>query len=418
MSVPVKKQVHIISGGTTSEVRPHFVLAAPAYGSVGRVLVNMARKQFPAMDVVLHQTRMAGGSRELETVEDVAELIETLKNNPLTKVIIMAAAMADFRGVIDAPPGRLKTHAGELTMRLVPNEKIIDRVRNVPNKDGVVRKDIFLVSFKATAGATGEEQYLAALHNLKRSSSNLVFANDLVNNRCMVVTPEEARYHETTNRREALRGLIGMIDLRSHLTFTRSTVVSGEPVPWLSPLVPDALRRVVDHCIHGDAYKPFRGATAGHFAVKLGNTEFLTSRRKTDFNRLDEFGLVRITTDGPDSVIAYGSRPSVGGQSQRIVFEEHPEMSCIVHFHCPIRDESLVPRVSQREFECGSHECGRNTSRGLREFGRIKAVYLEEHGPNIVFPHDIDPIEVIAFIEANFNLNQKTGGYQLEIART
>lgn len=414
--MPTNKQVHIISGGTICKVRPHFALSAPAYGSVGRVLQKLAKAQFPTMDVVLHQTRMAGGARDLETVEDVARLVEELKDEPATKVIIMAAAMADFSGAVDAPAGRLKTSVGDINLRITPNEKIIDGIRNVPNSSGVVRKDIFLVSFKATAGATGEEQYLAALHNLKRSSSNLVFANDLENHRCMVVTPEEARYHETTNRRSALQGLIEMTELRSHLTFTRSTVVSGEPVPWSSPLVPESLRCVVDHCIKGGAYKPFRGATVGHFAVKLDDTTFLTSRRKTDFNHLDETGLVRIETDGPDSVIAYGSKPSVGGQSQRIVFSEHEGMDCIAHFHCPIREGSLVPVVSQREYECGSHECGQNTSTGLARFGDIKAVYLDQHGPNIVFPRDIEPQLVVDFIEANFDLTKKTGGYQLATA--
>ena len=412
----MNKKVHIISGGTISRIRPHFALSAPAYGSVGRLMKKMATKQFPAMDVVLHQTRMAGGANNLETVEDVAHLIDQLKDDPMTKVIIMSAAMADFAGAVDAPAGRLKTSGGNLSMSLTPNEKVIDGIRNVPNSAGVVRKDIFLVSFKATSGATGEEQYLAALNNLKRSSSNLVFANDLENHRCMVVTPEEARYGETTHRRAALRELVEMTELRSHLTFTRSTIVAAEPVSWQSPEVPESLRAVVDYCIHGGAYKTFRGSTVGHFAARVKDTEFLTSRRKTDFNKLNEIGLVRIKTDGPDAVIAYGSKPSVGGQSQRIIFSEHEGMDCVAHFHCPIREGSSVPQVSQRAYECGSHECGQNTSSNLGQFGNLKAVYLQEHGPNIVFPSSIDPQEVIDFIEANFDLSKKTGGYQLEAA--
>ena len=27
------------------------------------------------------------------------------------------------------------------------------------------------------------------------------------------------------------------------------------------------------------------------------------------------------------------------GQSQRIIFKEHPELDCIVHFHCPVKEE-------------------------------------------------------------------------------
>jgi hypothetical protein len=251
------------------------------------------------------------------------------------------------------------------------------------------------------------------LRLLKSTSANLVLANDTKTRLNMVITPEEASYHETTDREVALRGLVEMAYLRSHLTFTRSTIVAGEPVAWESELVPASLRTVVDHCIARGAYKRFRGVTAGHFAVKIGPTSFLTSRRKTDFNDMKNVGLVKVETDGPDNVIAYGSRPSVGGQSQRILFGDHPEYDCVVHFHCPIKEGSPVPAVSQREFECGSHECGKNTSRGLRRFGNLEAVYLDQHGPNIVFHHSVDPVEVIRFIEANFNLEGKTGGYMI-----
>jgi ribulose-5-phosphate 4-epimerase/fuculose-1-phosphate aldolase len=169
---------------------------------------------------------------------------------------------------------------------------------------------------------------------------------------------------------------------------------------------------VVNRCIDLGAYKPFMGKTAGHFAVKLNDNTFLTSIRKSNFNELSKNGLVKVTTDGEDSVLAYGAKPSVGGQSQRIVFSDHKdkEYNCIVHFHCPIRPSSKVPIVSQREFECGSHECGKNTSDGLKQFGNLSAVYLDNHGPNVVFNHNIDPDEVIKFIEENFDLTQKTGG--------
>ena len=58
-------------------------------------------------------------------------------------------------------------------------------------------------------------------------------------------------------------------------------------------------------------------------------------------------------------------------------------------------------------------QCGENTSNGLAQFGNLKAVYLDQQGPNMVFNKDIDPAEVIDFIEANFDLNEKTSGYHL-----
>lgn len=432
------KKIHIITGGTVSHINPHLSLGGRAYGRTGAHLAALCAVEMPNLDVVLHRTRMAGGA-ELETNADVAALIADLKQRADTKIIFMPVSLCDFDVVTAfAYPGEGVTEVVDVgkeaprfssqkhyELQLVPAPKIIKHVR-----EG--RKDIFLVGFKTTSGATADEQYLAGLQLLKEGSCNLVLANDSKTRLNMVITPEEARYHVTTNRREALRGFVEMAQLRSHLTFTRSTVVAGEPVPWASELVPTTLRDVVNYCIAQKAYKPFAGATVGHFAVKLSAQEFLTSRRKTNFNDLDTIGLVKIRTDGPDTVIAYGSKPSVGGQSQRIVFAEHPAYDCIVHFHCPIKPGSKVPIVSQREYECGSHECGRNTSRGLATFGAfwpqpqaggpppgltIKryhewgAVYLDEHGPNIVFHHSIDPTIITQFIHDNFELGQKTGGY-------
>lgn len=413
------KKVHIIGGGTLCHVRPHLSLCAPAYGGTAKRLADLCKAQSDKLDVELHLTRMAGG-KEIQTVQDVATLLDNIKADLDTKIVFMPVAICDFEGLVRNPAGypryadsdgpRLSTHTLDRMDRdtwphllLRPLGKMIGHIRRG-------RKDIFVVGFKHTSGVSEQEQYVEGLNLLKGSSCNLVLANDVETRLNMVITPEEAKYHVTTDRQEALRGLVEMAYLRSHLTFTRSTVIAGEPVAWNSEVVPDSLRKVVDYCIKQGAYKPFRGATVGHFAHKLSDTTFLTSKRKTNFNELDEIGLVKVKTDGPDSVIAYGSKPSVGGQSQRIVFSEHDGYDCIVHFHCPIKEGSKVPQVSQREYECGSHECGQNTSRGLAKFGNLLAVYLQEHGPNIVFNRHIKPKEVIDFIEANFDLSGKTGG--------
>ena len=427
--MPNNKKIHIFGGGTFSHVRNHLALAAPAFGTAAIAIEEHFEQWLEnnglegKMDIELHLTRMAGGGVLTEgrivTNEDLMREVDKVVEDLDTKIVVMSCAVADFEGHLNTTgwDDAVGKHAPRLdssleyTLRLRRAPKIIDRIRRDK------RKDIFLVAFKTTTNASGDEQFKAALSMMKRSSCNLVVANDVVTRRCFIVTPEEVRYADKVyddGRAELWRELVDMTMLRSQLTFTRSTVVDGEPIAWDSHLVPDSLRKIVDYCIERGAYKPGpTGATVGHFAVKLDDTTFLTSRRKTNFNRMSEVGLVKITTDGPDSVIAYGSKPSVGGQSQRIVFEEHEDTDCIVHFHCPLREDALdrdvIPVVSQREYECGSHECGQNTSRGLeRVWGSIRCVMLDKHGPNIVFHRDIDAGEVIRFIERNFDLEAKT----------
>jgi ribulose-5-phosphate 4-epimerase/fuculose-1-phosphate aldolase len=407
----MNKVIHIIGGGTISHVASHLALCAPAYGKVGRKIRDiLVAHPNNKMDVQLHLTKMAGGDR-LETNEDIKDLLGHLVQDASTKMIIMTAAIVDFNG---EPYGMTATKynyrmssAEKKLLELWPAPKLLTTIRQT-------RKDIFLIAFKASAGLNDDLQYRRGLKLLKESSANLVLANDVCTHKNMIIVPEEAKYCLTKDRDQVLNELVDMALLRSNLTFTRSTVVDGQPISWNSELVPETLRIVVDHCIKQGAYKPFRGATAGHFACKVDENTFLTSIRKSDFNELDRVGLVKVVTDGPDSVLAYGAKPSVGGQSQRIVFHDHKNYDCIVHFHAPIRSTSLVPIATQREFECGSHQCGKNTSDHLEQFGNLSAVYLDEHGPNIVFNRSIDPNEVIKFIDENFDLSQKTGGYITE----
>lgn len=421
------KKIAIIGGGTVSHVRNHLALAAPAYGRTARNIYDHLQNYFIKNSKLGQQysertylTKMANsGEGDLETNEDVSKLVDRLIADEDVKIIFFNPALVDFEGSIapvnewnvdwdtDSASGkyetRLKTSEGKHLMVLSPADKIVAKIRKE-------RKDIFLVAFKTTCGASEDEQFLTGLHLLKSASCNLVLANDTKTRTNMIITPEQARYSVTKNRADALATLVEMAVERAQGTFTRSTVVEGEPVAWSSDLVPASLRTVVDHCIAKGAYKPFKGATVGHFATKVDAETFLTSRRKTNFNKMSEVGLVKVESDGPNTVIAHGSRPSVGGQSQRIIFKEHPEADCIVHFHCPPKSEAKLSVRSQAFVECGSHQCGQNTSDGLVPTGipGVKCVYLDKHGPNIVFNREVDPQLVIDFIDQNFDLSKAT----------
>lgn len=403
------KNIHIIGGGTVFHVRPHLALSAPAYGKAAQEIKLLIQ----TYDILpkLHLTKMAGG-KELETNQDISDLIDKLVADPKTSCIFMPVALCDFEGKIGSVEEdhgkygtRLKSSNGSFEMQLEPSEKIIGKVRKV-------RKDIFLVGFKTTSGANEDEQFLAGLSLMKNNSCNLVLANDLKTRLNMVITPEQAKYSVTTDRFKALDILVEMAESRTGLHFTRSEILPGDAVPWDSDQIPSSLRAVVNNCIENGAYRPFNGKTVGHFAVKKNTNEFLTSIRKSNFNELSNIGLVRIESHGTDRVIAHGFRPSVGGQSQRIIFNNHLDLDCIVHAHIPLRNDAkdVIPVADQWPYECGSHECGENTSRNLKKFGDIWAVMLDNHGPNIVFNRSIDPEKVVEFIHNNFDLTKSTDG--------
>ena len=425
------KNIEIIGGGTVSHVRNHLALCAPAYGTTARRLYELAIKNASTLadDYSIHQhlTKMASPiGQNLETNEDVSKLVDQWIANPDTKIIFFNPALVDFNGSITTSgvvgyewsnsiptksgkyERRLQTANGDQSMLLTPSAKILGKIRKE-------RKDIFLVAFKTTCGASEDEQFLTGLHLLKTNSCNLVLANDTQTRINMIITPEQARYCATPNRGHALQELVRMTFSRAAGHFTRSTVVPGESIPWDMENIPHSLKAVVEHCIAKGAYKPFNGSTVGHFAFKKSETDFITSKRRSNFNQLDKVGMVLCRASTDDEVVAFGAKPSVGGQSQRIVFKNHPEMDCIVHFHCPPKSLDAGRQelnVSSQFFhECGSHECGQNTSDGLEEVAPgIKCVYLDNHGPNIVFNHKTNPADVISFIDANFDLDKSTDG--------
>lgn len=424
-----KPKIYVIGGGTMFHVRPHLSLCAPAYGTTAKEIHKLISLKNHKLNfkynTELVLTKMATSERSsLETNEDLSKFLDNLTKQDDTKIIFMSAALCDYDGYINAAPTkdvcknvfyerftksgkhqpRLKTSDGGQILLLEPAEKLIKNIRKI-------RKDIFLVGFKTTAGATEEEQYEAGLNLLKKSSCNLVLANDIHTRVNMIVTPEMAKYSVTTDRERVLHELVYMALERSQGTFTRTVVESGKNVPWNSPEIPDNFRTVINHCIKAGAYKAFNGVTVGHFAVKIDDKTFLSSRRKTDFNDIENVGMVKVHVHG-NQLIAEGSKPSAGARSQYMIFEKNSYVDCIFHAHIPLKPDhnanGIIARP-QKQFECGSHECGLNTSTGMTGFPfGIQAVMLDKHGPNIAFNSKTDPKVVIRFIEDNFDLSKRT----------
>lgn len=408
------KKIVIFSGGVSVPIADHFSVSANAYGGTGRRLQKMFQ-QHPdcKMDVRLYSSLMADNDGLFETYEELKEILLEMIKDLSVKVIVFNCALPNFGPLNTDTDRRIKTTASNFVVEFKPLEKLIKLIRKE-------RKDIFLVGFKTTLNADRLQMYNDGCKLLKESSANLVLVNDRKNMMNMIVTPEESIYDYSDDRNEVLKQLVDMTMARSHLSFTKSTVMSHEGVAWSDERIPNNLREVVDWCISQNAYKEGyngSGVTVGHFACKVDDTTFITSKRKTNFNDLKNIGMVLVKTDGPDSVLAYGGKPSVGGQSQRIIFSEHQGLDCIVHFHCPLRQVHVddIPIASQREFECGSHECGKNTSNNIKEFNVngdiLKAVYLDQHGPNIIFSKDVKAANVIQFIVDNFDLKAKTNGF-------
>lgn len=405
-------RVYVFGGGTVFHVRPHLALAAPAYGGTARYLSAMTRALYRNVEVVEVLTRMADSHSRIETNRDVEAKVEEVIADPDARVLFFSTAMCDFEGSVLHTNGlqshsgkdqkRLESRAGNQLLQLTPSAKVISRIRET-------RKDIFLVGFKTTSGFSEDQQFEAGLTLCKQSHCNLVLANDVHTRTGMIVTPEQSRYCVTKDRELLLEELISMTMERAKGTFARCDVRPGELVPLASPEIPESLRTVLKFAVAEGAYKPFNGKCVGHFAYRKPDNSVLCSIRRSNYN--EEIKFVHMTTVNERETIAYGARPSAGSRSQWIMFNKNPQWNCVIHFHCPLRPGARVNVRPQKYFECGSNECGRNTAEGLEvisEDGKIAAVMLDKHGPNILFDATVNPQKVIEFIDAHFDLKKTT----------
>src|ERR1035437_10020626 len=166
------KKTIILGGGTFAYIRNHLALCAPAFGNTARKIHSLLGAD---NNVRLILTKMADPSSLLVTNQDVEKEVDSLLEDKEVGAIILNVAFADFSGHIgNVESGkhadRLKTSAGEHWVRLVPQAKIISKIKEK-------RPDIFLVGFKTTTGKEVQQQFDIGLEMLKKSKCNLVLAN-------------------------------------------------------------------------------------------------------------------------------------------------------------------------------------------------------------------------------------------------
>ncbi len=417
--------IAILGGGTFEPIRNHLSLSAPAFGTTAR-MISKYIESFYNLPQKLYLTKMADSNSFFVTNKDVEDLIDVLLEDKNTKCIVLNVAFCDFRAldIDDIKCGshaeRLITKNGNIDITLTPTDKIIKKIR-------IKRPDIFLVGFKTTTNKTSEEQFKIGLQFMKSNKCNLLFANDTVTRNNFIITAEESIYGESTNRHTALVELCEIIKLRYDLTYNHS--IFNDVDSTNINTTPESFQKVIKFLIENGGFieNNGNGFTPGHFCYKLNANSFLSSQRKANHNKVFDEGMSIVSVshkyndlssidylnENDEIFTVSGKRKaSVGARSQWLILKQNPGYDCIIHTHNPRKENSLIPIASQREFQCGSLECGLNTVNHMAEYsgkyGNIKAVYLDKHGANILFSSDTDPNKVIDFIKDNLELGVKT----------
>lgn len=392
----------ILGGGTFEPIRNHLALCAPAFGTTAIKL----NKLIPNSELIL--TKMVDRGSKIVSNDDVAGLIDGLILDPTVGTIILNIAFSDFKtkpinGVENGfHADRLETAKGDLTVELTPTEKIISTIRQR-------RPDIFLVGFKTTTNKGSEDQFAIALKMMKSSKCNLVLANDTVTRNNMVITAEESIYGETTNREDVLKELAEITIMRSNLTYNPSKFISGESFPMSK--CPNTFQEVVKFLVMNGGFieNNGNGFTPGHFCYRNSDNSFYSSQRKANHNLVFSEGLSLVSVINDEFIVSGSRKASVGARSQWLILSDNPGYDCIIHTHNPLKEDSFVPIVEQRPFQCGSLECGLNTVQNMEFVDgiRMAAVYLNKHGINLLFRSNSNPNRIIQFLKDNIVLGKK-----------
>ncbi|WP_148882213.1 bifunctional phosphopantothenoylcysteine decarboxylase/phosphopantothenate--cysteine ligase CoaBC [Thermococcus aciditolerans] len=167
------KRVLVTAGATREYIDPIRYITNASSGKMGVAIAEEA--EFRGAEVTLIRTKgsvpsFVENQIEVETVEEMLEAIEDELKTKDYDIVILAAAVSDFR-VKERASAKIKS-GRELTLELEPTPKIIDRVKEL-------QPGTFLVGFKAETGLSEEELIEAARRQIERAGSDLVVANTL-----------------------------------------------------------------------------------------------------------------------------------------------------------------------------------------------------------------------------------------------
>ncbi|WP_297497077.1 bifunctional phosphopantothenoylcysteine decarboxylase/phosphopantothenate--cysteine ligase CoaBC [Thermococcus sp.] len=169
----VGKRVLVTAGATREYIDPIRYITNASTGKMGVAMAEEA--DFRGAEVMLIRTKgsvpsFVENQVEVETVEDMLEAVERELKVKKYDVVVLTAAVSDFRVKNRA---KVKVKSGRpLTLELEPTPKIIDLVKKL-------QPETFLVGFKAETGLSEGELISSAEEQMKRAGSDLVVANTL-----------------------------------------------------------------------------------------------------------------------------------------------------------------------------------------------------------------------------------------------
>jgi phosphopantothenoylcysteine decarboxylase/phosphopantothenate--cysteine ligase len=165
------RRVVVSAGGTREPVDPVRFIGNRSSGRMGEALALAAADRGAGVTLVTTGVRPEHPAIVIEPVETAAEMLEALRRAvPGADLLLMAAAVADFRPPQVVEEKIRREGTDELVLRLERNVDILGELRDVAGADRLVR-----VGFAAEGAALEEKAH----EKLGRKRLDAILANDV-----------------------------------------------------------------------------------------------------------------------------------------------------------------------------------------------------------------------------------------------
>ncbi len=173
----MKAKVIVTSGATREPIDSVRFISNLSSGRTGAAIAEaLAARGFQVTQLAGVDSVQAAGAARRETFTDHASLdtaLRRLVRDSSFAAVIHAAAVGDFAVAEPVPDAKIQS-GQELSVRLQPTHKIIDRVMGYAGNPNLV-----LIGFKLTHEPDASTQARAARELLKRSRARYVVQNDV-----------------------------------------------------------------------------------------------------------------------------------------------------------------------------------------------------------------------------------------------
>jgi phosphopantothenoylcysteine decarboxylase/phosphopantothenate--cysteine ligase len=200
------RKVLVIAGATAEPIDDVRVITNKSSGTTGIVLAQTAFERGGEVELWMGKSQVSVPdfipSKRFQSTHELLDLVGEMNHD----IVIMPAAVSDF--TLEKKDGKITSGNPHLTLNLVPNPKVIQKIRDSSH--------CFLVGFKAEVNIGADELVSRARTRLTESGLDMMVANDITEttlneNHVFIVTKDDNKVEFSGRKDEMAEAIIDKV---------------------------------------------------------------------------------------------------------------------------------------------------------------------------------------------------------------